>query len=75
MKGEEVATVAALVAAGLGISLLPDAGLDKNKLAQIRIREPKSERVIVMVEGRYLPPVASRFKEFVVSYYDRMIPT
>lgn len=71
---EESPTVAGLVAAGLGVSLLPDAGLDKSKIAHIRVRKPKCQRVIGMalVEGRYLSPAALRFKQFVMDYFDRL---
>jgi DNA-binding transcriptional LysR family regulator len=73
-EGEEVATVAGFVAAGLGVSLLPDAGLDRRKVAQIRIREPKCRRVIgmAMMEGRYLSPAAKRFKQFVTDHFSGM---
>ncbi|WP_248930714.1 LysR family transcriptional regulator [Paenibacillus hamazuiensis] len=73
-EGEEVATVAGFVAAGLGVSLLPDVGLDKSKIAPVRIKAPKCERVIgiAAIEGRYMPPAAVRFKEFVRGYCDRI---
>ncbi|WP_139490661.1 LysR family transcriptional regulator [Brevibacillus dissolubilis] len=69
-EGEEIATVAGLVSAGLGVSLLPNVGLDKSKIVQISVREPTCQRVIGMalVEGRYLSPAALRFKEFVLSH-------
>lgn len=72
-EGEEIATVAGLVAAGLGVSLLPNAGLDKSKIVQIRIRQPKCQRVLGMalVEVRYLSLAASRFKQFVLSHFGR----
>jgi DNA-binding transcriptional LysR family regulator len=75
-EGEEAATVAGLVAAGLGVSLLPDLrGLDKSKIVHIPVREPKCERVIGMalVEGGYLSPAALRFKEFVLDYFRKGI--
>lgn len=71
-EGEEAATVAGLVAAGLGVSLLPDLrGLDKSKIVQIPVSEPKCQRVIglALVEGRYLSPAALRFKEFVLGFF------
>lgn len=73
-EGEEAATAAGLVAAGLGVSLLPDLrGLDKSKIVQIPIREPKCQRVIGMalVEGRYMSPVVKRFKEFVLEHFGK----
>jgi len=72
-EGEEAATVAGLVAAGLGVSLLPDLrGIDKSKIHSIRIREPQCQRVIGMalVEGGYMSPAAQRFKNFVLAHFD-----
>ncbi|MEJ8545833.1 LysR family transcriptional regulator [Brevibacillus borstelensis] len=73
-EGEEVSTVAGLVAAGLGLSLLPDVGLDKSKIVYIPIRQPKCKRVIgiAYVKDRYSSPAALRFKQFVINYFDRM---
>ncbi|HJV46661.1 MAG TPA: LysR family transcriptional regulator [Bacillota bacterium] len=73
-EGEEVATAAGLVAAGLGVSLLPDVGLDKSKIAYIHVRHPKCQRVIGMalVKERFLSPAAMRFKQFVMSHFGRM---
>ncbi len=73
-EGEEIATVAGLVAAGLGVSLLPNTGLDKSKIVQIRVRQPKCQRVLGMglIEGRYMSPAALRFKQFVMGYFGRM---
>ncbi|MED4584952.1 LysR family transcriptional regulator [Brevibacillus choshinensis] len=71
-EGEEAATVAGLVAAGLGVSLLPDLrGIDKSKIIHIRVREPQCHRVIGMalVEGGYLSPATIRFKEFVLAHF------
>lgn len=73
-EGEEAATVEGLVAAGLGVSLLPDLkGVDKSKIVQIPIREPKCQRVMGMalVKGRYLSPAVLRFKEFVLAHFGR----
>lgn len=74
-ESEEAATVAGLVAAGLGVSLLPNLrGMDKNKIVQIHIREPECQRVIGMayVEGRYMSPAAARFKDFVVRHFEHL---
>lgn len=72
-EGEEIATVAGLVAAGLGVSLLPGAGLDKSKIIQISVRRPKCQRVLGMglIEGRYMSPAALRFKQFVLDHFGR----
>ncbi|MED1954294.1 LysR family transcriptional regulator [Brevibacillus centrosporus] len=73
-EGEEAATVAGLVAAGLGVSLLPDLrGIDKSKIIYIPIREPQCHRVIGMalIEGAYLSPASQRFKDFVLAHFGR----
>jgi DNA-binding transcriptional LysR family regulator len=73
-EGEEVATAAGLVAAGLGVSLLPDVGLDKSKIVYIPIRQPACKRVIGIAfsKERYLSPAASQFKQFVIDHFGRM---
>ncbi|HZG17275.1 MAG TPA: LysR family transcriptional regulator [Candidatus Bathyarchaeia archaeon] len=73
-EGEEVATVAGLVGAGLGVSLLPDVGMDKSKTVQIHVRQPKCNRVIGMafIEERYLSPAALQFKAFVMEHFGKI---
>lgn len=71
-EGEEAATAAGLVGAGLGVSLLPELrGIDTSKIVQLQIREPACYRVIGMalVEGRYMSPAAQRFQAFVLRYF------
>ncbi|RNA68565.1 LysR family transcriptional regulator [Alteribacter keqinensis] len=68
-EGEEAATVEGLVAAGLGISILPDLkGIDQSKISQIRVKSPECKRTIGLawVKGRYLTPAAERFKQFIL---------
>jgi len=72
-EGEEVSTIAGLIAAGLGVALIPDSdGLDLNKVAQIRVKWPKCQRTIKMawVEGRYLSPAVKKFRKFVLNYFN-----
>lgn len=46
-EGEEATTAAGFVAAGLGISILPDLkGLDQSKITKIRVSWPECQRVI-----------------------------
>lgn len=74
-EGEEADTAAGLVAAGLGISLLPDLkGIDKSKLVQISVSWPKSQRTIgiAWVEGRYISPATQQFKSFVLEKFNQM---
>ncbi|WP_078411976.1 LysR family transcriptional regulator [Priestia abyssalis] len=71
-EGEEADTVAGLVAAGLGVSILPDLkGVDQSKLSQIRIRGRKCQRVIGLawIQGRYLSPATQQFKQFVIDHF------
>ncbi|MCK6255452.1 LysR family transcriptional regulator [Fictibacillus sp. KIGAM418] len=70
-EGEEADTVAALVAAGLGISILPNLkGTDQSKITQIPIQNPRCQRTIgiAWVEGRYVPPSVQKFKQFVLEH-------
>lgn len=74
-EGEEADTVAGLVTAGLGISLLPDLkGIDKSKLVQISVSWPKSQRTIGIAwfEGRYISPATKQFKSFVLEKFNQM---
>ncbi|MEH7124241.1 LysR family transcriptional regulator [Bacillus sp. JJ1532] len=70
-EGAEADTVAGLVAAGLGISILPNLkGTDQSKISQIPIKGPKCQRTIgiAWVEGRYLSPATEKFKQFVLDH-------
>ncbi|NRD77057.1 LysR family transcriptional regulator [Bacillus sp. BRMEA1] len=70
-EGEEADTVAALVAAGLGISILPNLkGTDQSKILQIPIKSPQCHRTIgiAWVEGRYLSPAIEKFKQFILDH-------
>ncbi|QFY86908.1 LysR family transcriptional regulator [Bacillus subtilis] len=71
-EGEESATAAGFVAAGLGISILPDLkGLDQSKITKIRVSWPECQRVIgiAWIKGRFLSPVAETFKQYVISHF------
>ncbi|MDD9147267.1 LysR family transcriptional regulator [Sporolactobacillus sp. CQH2019] len=71
-EGEEVTTLAGLVAAGLGVALLPDQEeIDSSKVAKLHVSWPSCERQIGLswYEDRYLSPAATRFKDFVFSHY------
>lgn len=70
-EGEEVPTVAGLVAAGLGVSLFPDVkGLDDHKLVKIRVSSPICRRIIgvAWVKERYLSPPAEHFLQFIMDH-------
>ncbi|KAF2428544.1 LysR family transcriptional regulator [Bacillus subtilis] len=71
-EGEEAATAAGFVAAGLGMSILPDLkGLDQSKITKIRVSWPECQRVIgiAWIKGRFLSPVAETFKQYVISHF------
>ncbi|AGE65677.1 LysR family transcriptional regulator [Bacillus subtilis] len=71
-EGEEAATAAGFVAAGLGISILPDLkGLDQSKITKIHASWPECQRVIgiAWIKGRFLSPVAETFKQYVISHF------
>ncbi|MFJ8064847.1 LysR family transcriptional regulator [Psychrobacillus sp. NPDC096426] len=71
-EGDEVATVAGFVSAGLGFSILPDGEeINPNKIAKLRIQDMTCERVIGMarVEDRYLSPAVKNFQQFILDYF------
>jgi len=73
-EGDEVATVAGFIAAGLGFSILPYVGeMDKMTKLRIEVADTTYERVIGMavVKDRYLSPAAKLFHQFVLDYFLR----
>ncbi|MBO0994929.1 LysR family transcriptional regulator [Bacillus sp. SD088] len=73
-EGDEADTVVGLVAAGLGISILPNMkGIDQSKISQLSIDSPQSRRTIGLaeVQGRYLSPATRQFKQFVFDYFGK----
>ncbi|MGX4766719.1 LysR family transcriptional regulator [Bacillus mojavensis] len=74
-EGEEAATIAGFVAAGLGVSILPDfKGLDQTNIAKVRISWPRFERTvgIYWIEGKYLSPVAENFKQYIINQFPQI---
>ena len=70
-EGMDIATLRGLIAAGLGIGLLPPAparfaGIVEIKLSQSRPMRPLG---IGWVDDRYLPASAIEFRKFVVSKF------
>ncbi|MGD8190727.1 LysR family transcriptional regulator [Brevibacillus ginsengisoli] len=71
-EGEEVHTIAGLVAAGLGVAILPDTkGLDLSGISLLSVQRPVCRRVIgiARLEGRYLSPAVEQFQQFVIDYF------
>lgn len=74
-EGEETDTIRGLVAAGMGVSLLPEmAFFQSNPLqpARVRISEPKITRTIGLIHRSddKLPLVAQAFRNFLLNYFE-----
>ncbi|MEW9698517.1 LysR family transcriptional regulator [Paenibacillus sp. SI8] len=73
-EGEETDTIRGLVAAGMGVSLLPDmALLEGGQLqpAKIRVTDPQVTRTVGLIsrKGEKLPLVAEVFRRFLLEYF------
>lgn len=74
-EGEETDTIRGLVAAGMGVSLLPGmAFFQSNPLqpARVRISEPRVTRTIGLIHRSddKLPLVAQAFRDFLIHYFE-----
>lgn len=77
-EGEETDSVRGLVAAGLGVSLMPEIALAKKvaadlQPASIRVSEPKITREFCLIHDKQseLSPAALLFQEFVIDYFKK----
>lgn len=73
-EGEETDTIRGLVAAGLGVSLLPEMALmETNPLqpAKVKVTEPSITRTIGLIrrKNEKLSPVAEQFQSFLLNYF------
>lgn len=73
-EGEETDTIRGLVAAGMGVSLLPEMALTEISELQpvkIRVTEPQVTRSIGLVhrKGEKLPLVAEVFRQFLLEFF------
>ncbi|MCM3783113.1 LysR family transcriptional regulator [Neobacillus mesonae] len=73
-EGEETDTIRGLVAAGMGVSVLPEMALfQTNPLqpARVRIKSPKVTRTIGLIHrsDEKLPLVAQSFRTFLLDYF------
>lgn len=74
-EGEEAATIAGFVAAGLGVSILPELkGFDQTNLAKIRICLSSFQRTVGVswIEGKYLSPVVENFKQYIIQHFHQI---
>ncbi|GIP21234.1 MULTISPECIES: LysR family transcriptional regulator [Paenibacillus] len=74
-EGEETDTIRGLVAAGMGVSLLPEMALFQTNLlqpAKVRIAVPKVTRTIGLIHRSddKLPLVAQSFRRFLLEYFE-----
>src|SRR5690606_20495167 len=73
-EGEETDTIRGLVAAGMGVSLLPElALLEVSPLQPVKVKlsSPKVTRTIGLIRrsDEKLPIVAERFRRFLLEYF------
>jgi LysR family transcriptional regulator, transcription activator of glutamate synthase operon len=70
-QGMDIATLRGLIAAGLGIALLPRAPTRFAGIVEIKLSQARPIRPLGLgwVEDRYLPPCAVEFRKFVVSKF------
>lgn len=73
-EGEETDTIRGLVAAGMGVSMMPEMALTETSLlqpAKVAITEPKVTRTIGLIRRKdeKLPPVAEVFQRFLLEYF------
>lgn len=73
-EGEETETIRGLVAAGMGVSLLPEMALYETSSmmpAVVKVREPHITRTIGLIRrsGEKLPLVVHMFHAFLIDYF------
>lgn len=70
-EAEQGSSVAGIVAAGLGISLLPDIPLPEMNIVKIPLEEPIPPRItyMIIVKNQYLSEAAEHFKNFIKNNY------
>lgn len=68
-EGEEAETLRGLVAAGLGVAVLPPATVARPDVAELQLSSPGARREIALawVAGRALTPPAEAFRSYVLS--------
>ncbi|WP_405017767.1 LysR family transcriptional regulator [Kitasatospora sp. NBC_00070] len=74
-EGEEAETLRGLVAAGLGVALLPPALVPRPGVVELEVTSPRTRRAIGLawVTGRPLAPPAVVFRDFVLSRRGRLL--
>ncbi|WP_354640930.1 LysR family transcriptional regulator [Kitasatospora camelliae] len=74
-EGEEAETLRGLVAAGLGVALLPPALVPRPGVVELEVTAPRTRRAIGLawVAGRPLTPPVAAFRDFVLSRRGRLL--
>ncbi|WP_371497449.1 LysR family transcriptional regulator [Kitasatospora sp. NBC_00374] len=74
-EGEEAETLRGLVAAGLGVALLPPALVARPGVVELEVTAPRTRRAIGLawVAGRPLTPPVAAFRDFVLSRKGRLL--
>ncbi|MCP2309939.1 MULTISPECIES: LysR family transcriptional regulator [Kitasatospora] len=74
-EGEEAETLRGLVAAGLGVALLPPALVPRPGVVELEVTAPRTRRAIGLawVAGRPLTPPVEAFRDFVLSRRGRLL--
>lgn len=73
-EGDETDTIRGLVAAGMGVSLLPEMALSESSIMQpvkVRVTDPQVTRTVGLIrrKGQELPLVAEVFRRFLLEYF------
>ncbi|MER5637037.1 LysR family transcriptional regulator [Kitasatospora sp. NPDC002227] len=74
-EGEEAETLRGLVAAGLGVALLPPALVPRPGVVELEVTAPRTRRAIGLawVTGRPLTPPVAAFRDFVLARRGRLL--
>ncbi|GAA1954967.1 LysR family transcriptional regulator [Kitasatospora viridis] len=74
-EGEEVETLRGLVAAGLGVALLPRGLMPRPGVVDLAVTAPRTRRAIGLawLAGRRLPTPAEAFRDFVLARRGRLL--
>lgn len=73
-EGEEAETLRGLVAAGLGVAVLPPATAPRPDVAELQLTSPGARRELALAwrTGRPLTPPAEAFRAYVLSVRDQL---
>ncbi|MEV6792475.1 LysR family transcriptional regulator [Streptomyces sp. NPDC051320] len=76
-EGEEAETLRGLVAAGLGVALLPPPAVPRPGVVELSVTAPRAVREIgvAWLDGHPDTPPVAAFKEFLLSRRGRLLPT